>query len=195
MKTNIYTLIDSTTGQIRYVGKTNDLKRRLRAHCNPARFKKTHKFNWIKKLREQGLKPQIQLLEEVDMSKWKEREQWWISTLREQGCDLTNCGEGGEGLTFGNQTSFKKGHKSWTGKKLSDEHRKRISENSANRGKPASNRRAIIQLDMDGNLIARYDYIHAAARKTNSSPSKIVACCKGRRNHHNNYKWEYEQKS
>ena len=34
METNIYVLIDPITEQIRYVGKTNNLKTRLYKHCN-----------------------------------------------------------------------------------------------------------------------------------------------------------------
>lgn len=112
MKTTfIYGLKDPVTNIIRYIGKTNNLKQRLKAHLNPARYKPTHKFNWIKKLREKGLKPTIEIIEEVDIKVWHEKEKYWILFYKNN--NLVNCKEGGEGLTFANNTSFKKGHKSW----------------------------------------------------------------------------------
>jgi group I intron endonuclease len=110
MKTTfIYALIDPRDGQIRYIGKTNNTKQRLQNHCNPARYQKTHKFNWIKLLRSKGLKPQIKVIEEIPVSQWKKREKYWIYYFKKQGCKLVNTCGGGEGLTFANKTSFKKG--------------------------------------------------------------------------------------
>lgn len=45
--TYIYTLSDPITGDIRYVGKTTNLKQRYKAHCNPSNNKHTHKYNWV----------------------------------------------------------------------------------------------------------------------------------------------------
>ena len=50
MNVYIYTLSHPITKEVRYVGKTKNPKQRLRAHTNPARYRPTHKFNWIKKL-------------------------------------------------------------------------------------------------------------------------------------------------
>ena len=112
-KTNIYALIDPITNEIRYIGKANNPKERLKNHCNPARYRNTHKFNWIKKLRNLQKKPILKLIEEVDINNWKEREKYWITYYREKGCNLVNYSDGGEGTSFGNQTSFKKGDKAW----------------------------------------------------------------------------------
>lgn len=44
-KTYIYTLEDPITGQIRYVGKANNMKERFGNHINSGRDKGTHKRN------------------------------------------------------------------------------------------------------------------------------------------------------
>lgn len=46
-------------------------------------------------------------------------------------------------------------------------------------------------MDLDGNIIKIWYFIHQAVDETNSSATKIVACCKGKRKMHNKYKWKY----
>lgn len=114
MKTTfIYSLSDPRTNQIRYVGKTNNPKERLVNHCNPARYRPTYKFNWIKELRGLGLKPILEVIDEVPLDDWKFWEKFWIQLVKSWGFLLVNHTNGGDGLTFGNQTSFKKGSKPW----------------------------------------------------------------------------------
>ena len=111
--TFIYCLIDPRDNQIRYIGKSNNPKQRLKNHCNPARYRPTHKFNWIRKLRQLELKPILKILEEVDIEIWKQKEKYWIDFYKSEGCNIVNYTDGGDGLSFGNQTSFKKGRKPW----------------------------------------------------------------------------------
>lgn len=114
MKTTfIYCLIDPRDNQIRYIGKSNNLEQRLKNHCNPARYRPTYKFNWIRKLKKLNLKPILKIVEEVSIDIWKEKEKYWIDYFLNQGCNLVNYLKGGEGLTYGNQTSFKKGNIPW----------------------------------------------------------------------------------
>tara|TARA_R110002020_G_C15930239_1_gene743730 strand:+ start:91 stop:627 length:537 start_codon:yes stop_codon:yes gene_type:complete len=113
MKTNIYALVDPRNDKIRYVGKANDVNQRLKNHLNPARYRPTYKFNWIRKLRRLDLKPYLIILDEVEVEEWQFWEKWWIVMCKAWGFDLVNYTEGGDGLTHGNQTSFKKGNKSW----------------------------------------------------------------------------------
>ena len=110
----IYCLLDpSTNNSPKYVGKTSNINQRLKNHLNPARYKNTHKFNWIKKLKRLDLKPIVLVLEKVNISNWKSREKYWIRYFIKKGYKLTNKTIGGDGLTVANQTSFKKGHISW----------------------------------------------------------------------------------
>lgn len=111
--TYIYVLIDPRTYDIRYVGKTNNIIDRYKNHTNPAKDKNTHKRNWINELRREGLKPIIQTIDKVLIDDWHDKEKFYITKFKEEGCSLVNHTEGGDGLSFGNQTSFKKGNKSW----------------------------------------------------------------------------------
>jgi hypothetical protein len=113
MKTNIYILIDPETLEIRYVGKANDINQRYRAHLNRARKHQTHKLNWINSLKKKKLKPIIEVIDEVPIEEWHFWEKYWISQIKTWGFNLTNYCGGGEGSTFGNKTSFKKGNKPW----------------------------------------------------------------------------------
>ena len=189
--TNIYILIDPITNMVRYVGKANDVSQRYKAHLNRARKHQVHKKNWIEKLKKQGLKPIIEVIDIVPIEDWIFWETYWISQMKTWGFDLINYTNGGDGCTFANQTSFKKGHTSWLGKKHSDETKKKISENNWMKGKVGFNRISVKQLTLDGKLIKIWDSILDAEKGTNSSSSKIVLVCKGKRKTHNNFKWGY----
>ena len=107
--TNIYVLIDPRTNMIRYVGKANNVTQRYQAHLNRARKHQIHKKNWIEQLKREGLKPIIEVIDVVPIADWIFWETYWISQARTWGFDLINYTSGGDGCTFGNQTSFKKG--------------------------------------------------------------------------------------
>ena len=111
--TNIYILIDPETQQVRYVGKANNISQRYKAHLNRARKHQIHKLNWINSLKTKRLKPIIEVIDVVPIENWVFWETYWISQFKTWGFDLINYTNGGEGTTFGNQTSFKKGHKPW----------------------------------------------------------------------------------
>jgi hypothetical protein len=94
---------------VRYVGKANNVTQRYRAHLNRARKHQIHKKNWIEQLKKEGLKPIIEIIDVVPIDNWIFWETYWISQMRTWGFDLINYTNGGDGCTFGNQTSFKKG--------------------------------------------------------------------------------------
>lgn len=92
----IYYLMDPETNQIRYVGKTvSTLRERLYSHIYNTKIK-THKSGWIKSLKTRGLKPTIELIEEVSDDIWADEERFYISYFRFLGFDLTNMSDGGE---------------------------------------------------------------------------------------------------
>ena len=109
----IYTLEHPVTEEIRYVGKTRNPKMRFHNHCNKLHNEKSHKRNWINKLKKEGLKPKMKILDEVLESEWKFWEKFWINQLKQWNFNLVNHTSGGDGLTLGNETSFKKGNIPW----------------------------------------------------------------------------------
>jgi hypothetical protein len=111
--TNIYVLIDPETQKVRYVGKANNISQRYKAHLNRARKHQIHKLNWVNSLKIKGLKPIIEVIDVVPIEDWVFWEIYWISQFKTWGFNLINYTDGGEGCTFANQTSFKKGNISW----------------------------------------------------------------------------------
>jgi len=107
--TNIYILIDPRDNMVRYVGKANNVSQRYKAHLNRARKHQIHKANWVNQLKELGLKPIINIIDVVPIEDWIFWETYWISQFKTWGFKLINYTTGGDGCTFGNQTSFKKG--------------------------------------------------------------------------------------
>jgi len=96
----IYVMFDPRTGQMRYVGKScSGLKRPLSEQPRSVRgFERGHKSNWLNQLASLGLKPGIEVLQEVsDPMNLPKAERRWIAYFREMGCPLTNLTDGGEG--------------------------------------------------------------------------------------------------
>lgn len=111
--TFIYTLNDPITYEVRYVGKSNMPKRRYYAHMRADKTASSHKINWVQSLVKEGLKPDLFIVKEVPISEWKEWERYFIKYFKKIGNNVINHTKGGDGLTMGNQTSFKPGHKTW----------------------------------------------------------------------------------
>jgi group I intron endonuclease len=99
MKIYIYTLEHPETGEIRYIGKTSNIKRRYYQHTNTKVQKKatSHLSNWLKKLINENKKPLISILEECEYSEWVEREMYWIAQFKTWGFNLVNGSNGGDG--------------------------------------------------------------------------------------------------
>lgn len=89
-KIYIYALCDPRTHEVRYVGKTDNIDRRYKQHIK--RNSKTHKDSWINQLKNNGLKPSIQIIDTATELDWKVKEQYWIGMFP----DLVNMTSGGE---------------------------------------------------------------------------------------------------
>jgi group I intron endonuclease len=117
IKYTIYKLIDPISNDIRYIGLTfNTLKQRLGSHLRETG--KSHKCNWIKKLKSNGLKPIIESVED-NISSYDEcclREIYYIDYYKKIGCNLTNSASGGN-----------------KNKKMSDETKRKMSESAKSR--------------------------------------------------------------
>lgn len=95
MKTYIYTLSCPITKEVRYVGKTTNIKRRQYQHFNKKIAKSIanrHLGSWILNLLNDNKKPIFTIIEEV-YENWSEREIYWI-TQYDNLCNLTKGGEG-----------------------------------------------------------------------------------------------------
>jgi hypothetical protein len=91
----IYALTDDA-GNVRYVGRTNDLSRRELEHRGKNE-RNSYLKRWIAKLAREGRLPVTILLEECAESECRAREKFWELYYRERGARLTNihpCGDG-----------------------------------------------------------------------------------------------------
>ncbi|SRR6266571_8072512 len=87
-----YRLRDPRSGDIKYIGITNDVKRRLRDHTHQLnKLSNSRKVSWIRELRQEGLTP---ILEPIDRhltkSEARRRERTLIYLYRLDGIDLLN---------------------------------------------------------------------------------------------------------
>jgi group I intron endonuclease len=120
-KVFIYTLECPLTNKVRYVGKTINLLTRLRDHIKKSKNLKTHKDKWVNSLICEGLKPVIREIDSVDENNWQYWEKYYIKLFKDNGFNLVNHTDGGDGGSF---------------KKHTEETKKKMSESQKNKKKP-----------------------------------------------------------
>lgn len=101
-KIYIYALSDPISKEIRYIGKTKNLNKRLRSHIDYAKNKnrkRRYVSDWILGLLKNNLKPIVILIEETTLEIWSEREKYWIKHFKSLQFNLCNLTDGGESNT------------------------------------------------------------------------------------------------
>jgi group I intron endonuclease len=109
-KVYIYTLSD-IDDEVRYVGKTNNIKRRYRQHIRESKNGNTYKCFWIRSM---DKLPIVKIIHECNVDNCDYWEKHYISIYEKLNFKLTNLTEGGDGI-------------SWN--KLKDEVKLRMSKN------------------------------------------------------------------
>lgn len=214
----VYILVNPENGDIKYVGITNrSLLKRLKEHIRASKYKKTYKDNWIQSLLSKGIKPEIELIDEVqDYKFW---EPHYIFLYRSWGFKLTNLTQGGDngilslearkkisnklkGNSHGKGNSgvkrsvpshwigIKRGPSPFVGVKrgpISEKHRINLSKSHIGIGAIP-----VIQYDLNNNFIREWDSITGAASALGIRSNKITMVCKGQRNHTGGYVWKYK---
>lgn len=98
----IYGLRCPLANTIRYIGKTKEPARRLKAHIRGRggmRTQHQHCARWIRALLKRGLEPSMEILHEVAPDEsWEVAEAKYIAAYRAAGYHLTNLTSGGQGL-------------------------------------------------------------------------------------------------
>lgn len=96
--TFIYALCDGNK-KVMYIGRAHNPRKRLSTHISKASNEKTPKALWIQSLISSGLKPCLEVLDEVPMEEWKFWEREYISFYKTLGLTLLNSNNGGSGPT------------------------------------------------------------------------------------------------
>ena len=128
----IYALVDPSTKQIRYIGKSIRPRERLTNHCNEQ--SRTWRTNWIRSVLAQGKRPHLLILEELAPdADWKPAERRWIAQGRKMGWPLTNCTDGGDGVSGLPAEIREKMRLTWLGRKHRPESKAKIGAASRKR--------------------------------------------------------------
>jgi hypothetical protein len=88
----IYVLIDPRTLEVRYVGKTNNPKERMRAHISPHIYMRHNnkKCIWMEELKSAGLRPIMQVLTTCE-DKFSHLYEYRYYKLFKDSCNLLNA--------------------------------------------------------------------------------------------------------
>ena len=73
--------------------------------------------------------------------------------------------------------------------KQSEHTKNKLSE--INKGRISQNKQPIYQIDLDNNIIKKWDCVTDAAKTLNLSPSLICSVCRGKRKSTGGFKWKY----
>lgn len=129
----VYGLRATKEERIMYVGCATIPKRRMRLHIDEARRGRSLPIcKWVLGLLQNGAVPSMEILEEVQESEWKQKEQSWIATLNP---GLLNVYPGGKSFPVSRESRIKAGL-TLKGRKFSPEHCARISAGKAGLKRP-----------------------------------------------------------
>ena len=205
--TSIYSLSDPISGEIRYVGKSDNPNLRLIEHIKKSKYTITHKNNWIKSLLKKNLKPVIEILDTVPISEWGFWENYWIEMIRAWEFKLTNIANGGCGGNLGPIVNRKISIETINKMKISASKRKCIEEikhkmslsqmgiNNPMYGKirteSSKKYRSVTQYDKNLNFIKRWIGITIASKSLNINRCTITDVCNYRKKTAGGYIWKY----
>jgi hypothetical protein len=186
VKYAIYRLLDPDTNEVRYVGRTSNGEKRVKAHFILSVLKQ-NKFpidRWCAKLLRQGKKPTFDYAVTFEKSDnidkvLNDAETKLIAEYRKAGFRLLNCTDGGEGLTGWKHSSKarKSMREAWKNREPpSQASRNRMSEAGKNRWKsetPKWSKR--VRCRETG---AEYPTAHAAAIEFGTYKTRILRACR-----------------
>ena len=202
----IYGLKDPRDSQIKYIGKTVDIDRRIKEHNQIHRNKKSKKNSWITHLIRNGMQPIMEVLEECEESRWIEREKYWIRYYKELSFDLKNMtlgGESNDGYVFTPEDRLKQSESQKLRHKItpfSMETREKLSKKAKQTLNGLGNLKLgskksqipIIQKTKDGEIIKEWESLQKASDELNIERSNISHCLRGRIKTSGGFKWEYK---
>lgn len=133
----------------------------------------------------------IDQVESLDSKDWKPLECFWIEYFRQLGFDLQNKNKGGGGCSFLSKETRNKISKALTGRKCSFETKEKMSKSSKGKifskesrermsiGRKGQGSKPILQYDLEGNFIQKWNSIKEASKQLGISNTTISNCCVG----------------
>lgn len=195
----IYKLIDPFTQDIRYIGKTTNITRRLQAHITRCKYNKYHSAVWVKSIIDKNSKPIIEVVEICTNENWQEREVYWINYYRNI-YNLTNILDGGEGCaTYGrlgspwSESQRINNKKARLGKPVNHTPLGKINRANGIRKYYDNNKIPILQYDLDGNFLKEWPSAIDAGNSLSINYNNINRACKNPKNRASNYLWRFKE--
>ncbi len=209
----IYSLLCSITNEVRYVGKTVNMKARYYDHIYKSLTgHKSQVCKWIRSLITQGHQPIMSKIEMCPEDNWEEREKYWISKYD----NLTNVHEGGKLNCHPILNPKKYSGCHYNGQKngwvaTGSYKRRRIylgvfaTKNEAHNAylvfnespdKYILSKKTLntsgVKMYKDSLLVKEFNKIAECARHLNTAVSNISRCCKGKARTHKGHTFEYK---
>lgn len=172
MEYYIYTLTDPISLEIKYIGKTKNIKDRLQRHMLPSNLTALWqpKTKWLKYLKNNNLKPIIELLDVGDENNIDELEVYWISQFKTWGYKLKNIAKGGS-------------NPNPKGEKLRKNHIDTLK-------KSCKNKKIVLQYTITNVFVKEYESIKNAEKETGFK--HISECCRNIRHNVGGYYFRYK---
>lgn len=196
-KVYIYSL-EYPEGNIRYIGKTIDLKQRYRRHIYDSERKtSSKKLAWIKSLLKQGLRPIMKVIDETEESQSNFWEIHYIALYKSFGFILTNGTFGGDG-----QSNPTKEVRESISKKIKQRAKDKgvwnkgkfyTEEEKENLSLSHKNREEVLQYDLKGNFIRSWNSRNQIKRELGLDNMSIGKCCKGEFASFKGFVWIYKK--
>lgn len=161
----IYGLIDRTTEELRYVGRSSGWLYRPRSHWSVKALKRNDPCHcWTRSLAERGLIPDILVIEDFEKTEdvsliLDDAEIFWIAYFRSIGCHLLNMTAGGDSLPD------TRGEKNWMfGRKHRKESKALMSANRLGK-KHSEETKALIRAAHSGKKLPEQQVINSGLAK------------------------------
>lgn len=222
-KVYIYTLSNPIDNTVVYVGKSINPRVRYNTYIKQAKGNKRKNLiiNWVKSLLKNGLKPKMEIIDEI-VGEWEWLEQYWVAQFKAWGFNLKNMTIGGDSNPMDNPeirkkisihmkninrgeiwrvniSNAKKGVKIHT-----LESKKRLSKLNSGVNNPMYNKKhtndalkkmklTVIQKSLSGEFIKEWSSAADVERETNMLARSINRCAKGDRKTAYGFKWDYKK--
>jgi group I intron endonuclease len=195
----IYELIDPRDNSVRYIGKTNNPRKRIVLHLSRAKKStKTRKEAWMKGLLNEGLAPIMNIIKVCELEEVNTVE---IATITEYKLiyNLYNMTPGGEGILMSKEIRAKvsAAKKGKPGPKASEETKRKMS--LAQRGKKqpkwksetfAKNCVKVVGINKETGIEVCFKSLKDAALFVSGGSTHILRCCRESKSY-KNYDWNY----
>lgn len=205
----LYVLYSTGEFKIRYVGiTTKSLKIRLNGHLKENC--KSYKYRWMHSQLQKGFQIRIKKVKVFNtIEELKLGEKKLIKFLKSKNYNLVNGTDGGDGVLNPSQEIREAKRKRMSNRIVSEETKKKLSISHTGKKMPQSFidkmklktsftvdcNIPILEFDLLGTLIKRWEGIRVAARYYNISDTAIINNLRGRSKTSNKRIWKYENES